>query len=232
MRKLLLIVAAVFVAAGAATAGARPAEQRRSAKAVAKAIEQHYHDARTLKAVFLETYRGGGDDLRVESGVVYFRRPGLMRWDYQSPQKKLFLTDGHQAWFYIPANHTASKTSMRKSADWRTPFALLTGKAKLSEICSKVSIVPNEGGPGAPPADHSVLDCQPKDRAGFLDARIEVDHEARVVSVLVKQPGDVSTEVRFGAWQENIPLAKSLFVFEPPKGVSVVDESAIAGTEH
>lgn len=198
---------------------------------MAKAIEEHYHNAKTLKALFLETYRGGGDDLRVESGVVYFRRPGLMRWDYQSPQKKLFLTDGHHAWFYIPANHTASKTSMRKSADWRTPFALLTGKAKLGEICSKVSIVPSQGGPGAPPPGHTVLDCQPKDRAGFLDAQIEVDRLARVVSVLVKQPGDVSTEVRFGAWQENIPLPKSLFVFNPPKGVSVVDESAIAGTE-
>jgi outer membrane lipoprotein carrier protein len=231
MRKLVLIVVAVLAAGGVATAGARAAE-RRSAKAVAKAIEEHYHDAKTLKAVFLETYRGGGDDLRVESGVVYFRRPGLMRWDYQSPQKKLFLTDGHHAWFYIPANHTASKTSMRQSADWRTPFALLTGKAKLGEICGKVSIVPNEGGPGAPPAGHTVLDCQPKDRAGFLDAQIEVDQLARVVSVLVKQPGDVSTEVRFGAWQENIALPKSLFVFEPPKGVSVVDESAIAGTEH
>jgi outer membrane lipoprotein carrier protein len=226
-----MIVVAVLAAAGAAAAGNRPAE-RQSAKAVSKAIEQHYRDARTLKAIFLETYRAGGGDIRVESGTVYFQRPGRMRWDYESPQKKLFLTDGHQAWFYIPANHTASRTSMRKSADWRTPFALLTGKAKLGEICSKVSIVPNEGGPGAPPAGHTVLDCQPKDRAGFLDAQIEVDRAARVVSVVVKQPGDISTEVRFGNWQENIALPKSLFVFEPPKGVSVVDESAIAGTEH
>ncbi|MDE3137952.1 MAG: outer membrane lipoprotein carrier protein LolA [Acidobacteriota bacterium] len=224
-----MVLVAALAAAGAAAAGNRPAE-RRSAKAVSKAIEQHYHDARTLKAIFLETYRAGGGDIRLESGTVYFQRPGRMRWDYESPQKKLFLTDGHQAWFYIPANHTASRTSMRKSADWRTPFALLTGKAKLGEICSKVSIVPNEGGPGAPPAGHTVLDCQPKDRAGFLDAQIEVDREARVVSVVVKQPGDISTEVRFGNWQENIALPKSLFVFEPPKGVSVVDESAIAGS--
>jgi outer membrane lipoprotein carrier protein len=231
MRKLVLMVVTALAAAGAARAGARPAE-RRSAKAVSKAIEQHYHDARTLKAVFLETYRAGGGDVRVESGTVYFQRPGRMRWDYESPQEKLFLTDGHQAWFYIPANHSASRTPMRESADWRTPFALLTGKAKLGEICGKVSIVPNQGGPGAPPAGHTVLDCRPKDRAGFLDAQIEVDRESRVVSVLVKQAGDVSTEVRFGSWQENISLPKSLFVFVPPKGVSVVDEGAPAGSDH
>jgi outer membrane lipoprotein carrier protein len=230
MRKQLLIgVATLVAAAGAAAAGARPGEQR-SAKAVAKAIEQRYHDAKTLKAVFLETYRAGGDDLRVESGTVYFQRPGRMRWNYESPQVKLFLTDGHHAWFYIPANHAASRTAMRESADWRTPFALLTGKAKLGEICGKLSIVPNQGGPGAPPAGHTVLDCQPKDKAGFLDAQIEVDREARIVSVLVKQPGDISTEVRFGNWQENILLPKSLFVFVPPKGVSVVDQDALAGS--
>jgi len=229
MRKLLLILAGGLALAGAATAGGRPAEHQ-SAKAGARAIEARYHNARTLRALFLETYRAGDEDIRVESGTVYFRRPGLMRWDYESPQKKLFLTDGHQAWFYIPANHTASRTSMRKSADWRTPFALLTGKAKLGEICRQVSIVPSPGGPSAPPPGHTVLDCQPKDKAGFLDAEIEVDRTARVVRVLVMQPGDVSTEVRFGSWQENIPVSKSLFEFQPPPGVTVVDEAAIAGS--
>lgn len=229
MRKLAPILA-IALAAGAATAGARAA-QHRSAKAVAKALEARYHNAKSLKALFLETYRAGGGEIRVESGVVYFRRPGLMRWDYQSPQKKLFITDGHDAWFYIPSNHTASRAKMRKSADWRTPFALLTGKAKLSEICSKVTIVPNQGGPSAPPPGDTVLDCQPKDRAGFLDAQIEVDRTSRVVRVLVEQPGDVATEVRFGNWQENIPLAKSLFEFKPPPGVTVVDQQAIAGSD-
>lgn len=231
MRKLLLILAATLLAAGTATAHRRPAEHR-SAKQIAKAIEERYHNAKTLRAVFLETYRSGQGGIRVESGIVFFRRPGRMRWEYQSPQKKLFLTDGHNAWFYIPANHTVSRTPMRKSADWRTPFALLTGKAKLGEICGKVSIVRNPSGPSAPPPGDTVLDCRPKHKEGFLDARIEVDRTARVVRVLVKQPGDVSTEVRFGNWQENIPLPKSIFEFKPPKGVTVVNESAIARYSH
>jgi outer membrane lipoprotein carrier protein len=221
----------------AATPSAKPpqpvavrAARQEDAGAVERAIEAHYRHATTLQAVFLETYRAGNSDLRVESGTVYFRRPGQMRWDYQSPQKKLFLVDGHTAWFYIPAAHTASRAPVRQSDDWRTPFSLLTGKARLGELCKQVSIVPNQGGPSAPPPDHVVLDCEPKHKGAFLDAQIEVDGEDRIVSVVVNQPGDVSTEVRFGNWQENIPLAESLFRFEPPPGVSIVNERSMAGS--
>lgn len=228
MRRFAFPFALALVATVAVAAAARSAA-RDEAKAVTKAIESHYHDAKTLQAIFLETYRAGNEDVRVESGTVYFRRPGLMRWDYESPQKKLFLIDGHYAWFYIPANHVASRTSVRHSADWRTPFALLTGRAKLKEICSRVSIVPNPGGPGAPPPSYTVLDCQPKKGEGFLDAQIEVDRLARIVGVVVKQPGEVETEVRFAQWKENIPLPKSLFRFQPPRGVAVIDERAVAG---
>jgi len=230
MGKLLLMAALALASLPVAGGGGSGAE-RASAKAIAKAIEKHYEKVKTLRAVFLETYRAGEGDLRVESGTVYFQRPGRMRWDYESPEKKLFLTDGHHAWFYIPANHTASRAPMRESADWRTPFALLTGRARLGEICRKVSIVPNQGGPGAPPAGNTVLDCEPKTGESFVDAQIEVDREARVVRVLVKQAGEIATEVRFGDWRENVALPKSLFTFVPPKDVSVVDENGIAGAK-
>lgn len=229
MRKPLLILAVAIFAAGSVTAWAGMSGSKK-AKAVAKAIEHHYNHAKTLRALFLETYRAGQGDIRVESGTVYFRRPGLMRWNYDSPQKKLFLVDGHHAWFYIPADHAASRTSVRKSADWRTPFALLTGRAKLGDLCSRVSIVPNQGGPGSPPPGHTVLNCRPKKKAGFLDAHIEVDHRFRIVSVLVLQPGDVQTEVRFAHWKENIPIPKSMFRFQPPPGVSIVKAGEIAGS--
>ncbi len=214
-----------------APAFARPRQHssRSDAKRISRAIAAHYRRAKTLEAVFLQTYRAGENDLRVESGRVYFRSPGLMRWDYEAPAKKLFLTDGHYAWFYVPANHTASRTPMRKSADWRTPFALLTGKADLGKLCSTLSIVPNPGWPGAPPPGHVVVDCRPKKHEDFVGAQIEVDRASRIVRVTVEQAGGITTEVRFGNWKENIPLRKSLFRFSPPPGVAIVDQEALAG---
>jgi outer membrane lipoprotein carrier protein len=215
-------------AAAAPTRGAAAGD--RAAWAVAREVEAHYRHAGTLEALFLETYSAGEADIRVESGTVYFRRPGLMRWNYESPERKLFLVDGHHVWFYIPADHAASRTSVRQSADWRTPFSLLTGKAHFKDLCQAMTLVPSQGGPGSPPAGHVVLDCEPKDRHAFLDARIEVDSARRLVRVVVKQPGEIATEVRFAHWQENLPLKKSLFQFQPPPGVTIVDQQAIAGS--
>lgn len=231
MRAICLFLLVSLTAVGGRTAelSAAPGGEGAGAQRVAQAIEAHYRHAVTLRAVFLETYSAGGNELQVESGTVFFRRPGLMRWDYTSPQKKLFLVDGHSVWFYIPADHTVSRASARKSADWRTPFALLTGKARLRDLCKGISLVPNQGGPSSPPSGDVVLDCTPKHKEAFLNAQIEVDRQDRIVSVLVKQPGDVSVEVRFGNWEENIPLSKSLFRFQPPPGVTVVKQQALAG---
>ena len=80
-----------------------------SAKAIARLLEEHYHHAQTLRAVFLERYSEGPREARIESGTVYFRRPGRMRWEYESPEKKLFVADGKTVWFYVPADHTVTR---------------------------------------------------------------------------------------------------------------------------
>ena len=105
-----------------------PNAQTTTAHDVAHALEAHYRRTKNMSAIFLETYKSGGAGIRAESGKVYFSRPGRMRWDYDSPEKKLFLVDGKNVWYYVPADHTASRTSVKQSSDWRTPLALLAGK--------------------------------------------------------------------------------------------------------
>ncbi len=69
--------------------------------ALAAKVNQHYDHMRTLEAKFTETYTGVGIS-RTESGTLVMKKPGRMRWDYDQPRRKLFLTDGHTAWFYVP----------------------------------------------------------------------------------------------------------------------------------
>src|SRR5579864_8317014 len=112
-----------------------------SATKVVRTLESRYQHARTLKAIFFERYSDGSGGETSESGTVYFARPGRMRWDYESPEKKLFLVDGQNVWFYVPAAHTASRAKLKESSDWRTPLALLTGKADLDKLCSQIDLV-------------------------------------------------------------------------------------------
>jgi outer membrane lipoprotein carrier protein len=214
-----------------------------SAKQLTRLLEEHYRHLKTLRAVFLERYNEGPKQLRVESGTAYFRRPGQMRWEYESPEKKLFLTDGKIVWFYVPYDHTVTKAPTKESTDWRTPLALLTGKADLSRLCRVVDLVDQRG---LPPG-HSVLRCLPKgeqkatpeaqDRASnatpdletgeeFTEVLLEVDSSSgELARIEIRQPGGVDLEYRFGNWQTDIPLPEDLFHFQVPPGVAIVDEA-------
>src|SRR3984957_2603252 len=212
-------------------------------KAAVRALESRYSHARTLKAAFLERYSDGKGAAQSESGTVYFSRPGRMRWDYESPEQKLFLVDGTNVWFYVPADRTASRAKMRESSDWRTPIALLVGKADLSRLCRSIDIVTSVLSSGGTPETHplregdTVLRCTPRNSSGdstdaadsLHEVLLETDPQARLVRVVLREAGKIETEFRFGDWEENTPIPEAQFHFQPPPGVSIVDEASIAG---
>ncbi len=207
----------------------------------ARALEERYHDAKTLEAIFLERYSDSQQGLQAESGKVYFSRPGRMRWEYESPEQKLFISDGKTVWFYIPSDHTVTRAPIKESTDWRTPLALLTGKAKLSQLCETLDLsvqVPGRQG-------DVVLSCRPKGEKPrikssaddnlessiapleqqFDQVLLEVNPDTGELAVIrVLQPGGIELEYRFGNWKENLPLAESLFHFQAPPGVAIVEQ--------
>ena len=219
---------AVCAVAGASQSGLQPASD--SAKSLARLLQEHYRQPRTLQAVFLERYSEGQKQARIESGTVYFRRPGQMRWEYDSPEKKLFLVDGKTTWFYVPYDHTVTKAPVKESSDWRTPLALLTGKADLSRVCSRIEVVSQSG----VPSGNAVLRCLPKEARGASDASaytevfLELDSTTgELVRIEIHLPGAIQLEYRFGKWQTDVPLASDLFRFQVPAGVAIVDGSTL-----
>ena len=210
----------------------------RQAGILASRVEARYRAAKTLQAIFLERYTEGGRVVRSEAGIAYFRRPGKMRWEYQSPENNLFLVDGKTAWFYVPADHTVTRVPAKKSGDFRTPIALLAGEMKVSRVCARVEI--STVVPAQNPAN-AVLYCllrgenstmangdskgaslQEADSndAAFFEV---VRDTGELVRILVRESGGVEVEFRFSRWQLDPPLDDSLFRFEVPKGVAIVN---------
>jgi outer membrane lipoprotein carrier protein len=214
----------------------------KDARQIARAMEAHYHRAATLKAHFFEKYSDGNGGVSAESGTVYFSKPGRMRWEYESPEEKLFIVDGANVWFYVPADRTASRAKMGASSDWRTPLAFLTGKSDFDKLCRGMEVVgvdePGKSGKEHPStAGNSLLRCSPRVSADDADQKIsdvllEADPDNRLVRVVIRQPGKLETEFRFGGWEENLPIAETKFHFVPPPGVAIVDESTLAGSLH
>jgi outer membrane lipoprotein-sorting protein len=210
-------------------------------------MEHRYRSAKTLQATFLERYTENGRTVRVESGVAYFRRPGKMRWEYAAPENNLFLIDGKMAWFYVPADHTVTRVPAKQSTDWRTPLALLAGETKVSRVCARVEPAPDE-----PPekTGDAVFTCTvrgaAKDRAEITkkgeradpaSARVEpqqseqedtvlleiAPESGELVRIVVRNKGGVGIEFHFAHWRDGPPIAESLFHFQPPPGVAIVN---------
>jgi outer membrane lipoprotein carrier protein len=195
-------------------------------------FERRYRSARTLEALFVERYIESGKEVRSEAGTAYFGRPGRMRWEYASPERNLYVVDGKWSWFYVPSDHTVTRTRARASADWRTPLALLAGEMKLSRICARV-----EGAKGKEPveAGGAVLSCRLRrsDPARATlgnpaeadpDVLFEVNRETGELSrILIADPGGIRVEFRFANWRFDPRLDGALFRFAPPRGVAIVD---------
>lgn len=233
--KAPLAVVALLASVLATARTSQPSSQQPSdpAKSLARLLQEHYRQPRTLQAVFLERYSEGQHQARVESGNVYFRRPGQMRWEYDSPEKKLFLVDGKTTWFYVPFDHTVTKAPVKESSDWRTPLALLTGKADLSRLCRQIDLESESGVPDG----HAVLRCLPKEPKSasneddFTEVRLELDSiTGELARINIRQPGGVELEYRFGNWRTDIPLAADLFHFQVPTGVAIVDGASLPGS--
>jgi outer membrane lipoprotein carrier protein len=213
-------------------------------KAFLERFESRYRAARTLQATFLERYTENGRVVRVESGIAYFRRPGKMRWEYQAPEKNLFLVDGKNAWFYVPADHTATRVPAKSSTDWRTPLALLAGETKVSRVCAQVRAAPDERieaagdimvrcelrSAGTGSQDSHASGEPPSARETHESVYLEiVKKTGELAGVTVRDPGGVGIEFRFTNWQADPLVADSLFHFHAPSGVAIVNGELPSG---
>jgi outer membrane lipoprotein carrier protein len=192
---------------------------------IAASVDEHYNHLRSLQAEFTEVYRGSGME-RTETGTVWLakgglKKPGKMRWEYRSPREKLFVSDGKDAWFYVPGDRQARKTEARKLDDIRSPLAFLLGKRKLEKELQGLSLAPDIV-PLA--AGDVVLRGVPQAFADRVsEILLEVTPEHRIVRIVMDEVDGSVTEYRFSDQRENEAIPDGRFEFNPPPGTETVE---------
>jgi outer membrane lipoprotein carrier protein len=192
---------------------------------VARAVDEHYNRLTSLKGSFTEIYKGPGA-LRSESGSLWLKKPGRMRWEYHEPREKLFLTDSENAYFYVPGEPQARKASLRKIDDIRSPLRYLLGKTKLAKELDGLSFAPDV----APlQTGGTVLRGVPKGMTDRIsEVLLEISPAHQITRIVMQGVDGTTTDFRFSDMQENIPLQDSLFRFSPPPGVRIVQDDQVA----
>jgi outer membrane lipoprotein carrier protein len=158
---------------------------------------------------------------RTESGTLWLKKPGKMRWEYRSPRDKLFLSDGKDAWFYVPGERQVRRTAVKKLEDLRSPLAFLLGKTKLEKELQALSLAPDIT-PLAP--GDVVLRGVPKSLVDRVSqVLLEITPEHWISRILIEEVDGSVTEYRFNNQRENVAVPDQQFRFALPDGVEVID---------
>ena len=184
-----------------------------------QAVDARYNRLHTLQVEFDEVYRGAGIE-RTESGTLWLKKPGKMRWEYRSPRQKLFLSDGKDAWFYLPGDRQVRKTPVKSLDDLRSPLGFLLGKTKLEKELQGLSFAPDV----APlQSGDVVLRGVPKalgDRVNQV--LLEITPKREISRIVIEQADGAVTEFRFTGQVEDAALSDERFRFSAPAGVEVI----------
>jgi len=166
--------------------------------AVAQQVDEHYNQLQSFQADFTEIYQGAGIQ-REELGTLWLKKPGKMRWEYRSPEEKLFLADGKTTWLYIPAEKQARKSPLKVLSfapdlkAWKPEDVMLRGvPVGLEDRVEQVVL--------------------------------EITPEHRIARILIHAVDDSVTEYRFSNQKENVAVTDKQFRFTAPAGTEVIED--------
>jgi outer membrane lipoprotein carrier protein len=211
---LLPLILFLFLPPAEPTAQARPA-----ATETARALQQKYDRVADFTADFTHTYAGGVlKKTSVERGTVQIKKPGRMRWDYSSPEKKLFVADGREVYSYIPADKQVVISSIPQTDNATAAVLFLAGKGNLT----RDFVVTYDSQPETP--DSWALRLDPRQKQADYDWLVlVVDRQTLQIRSLTAAAKDGGRSTfAFTNYRENAGVPDKAFEFKIPKGVDVI----------
>ncbi len=212
------VIAAAWLVVGTPCHAQTP---ERSAQDLLQALQQRYELVLAFSADFTQTYEGGMLRTRLEErGIVLVKRPGRMRWDYQEPERKLFVSDGKLLYSYLQEDRQGSITRLPDESQATTPMLFLAGAGDfVTDFTAAYDTVRDQ------PPDSYVLRLTPtRTERDFEFLTLVLDAGTLAIRRLISRDlqGGIMTFV-FSNLQEDLDLPDTLFTLEFPPGTNVDD---------
>jgi outer membrane lipoprotein carrier protein len=189
-------------------------------QSVLSELQSRYEKTNDLEANFLQEYVGKvmKRPQRGE-GKVYFKKKGMMRWDYKVPNQKL-ISNGITLWYYQPEENQVFVSDIAKVVKEKTPLAFLAGEGELSRDFTLLNV--NE--PVTQKGGNFILELVPKEPyAALAKLVLSVDKKTYylVQADIFDELGNV-TRTRFIDIKTNVDLPNSFFQFSIPPGAEIL----------
>jgi outer membrane lipoprotein carrier protein len=218
----MLIVLLAIGMTNARSAALRGAEM--TAQELAQALQRKIDGAKDFSTEFVHAYQGGVLKKQItERGRLLIKKPGKIRWDYEAPERKQFVSDGVKFYSYVPQDKQVIVSSIGSADASGTPGLFLAGKGSLTRDFT-ASIIDL---PSGLPVGSQALKLVPKSRQRDYDWLIlAVDPATLTLRGLVTSDAQGGTSTfTFIGFKENVGVPDSEFVFKIPRGVDVITDS-------
>jgi outer membrane lipoprotein carrier protein len=197
--------------------------QSASAESVARDLQKKYDRITDFSADFVHSYRGGIlKQQATEQGHLLVKKPGKMRWEYTSPEKKTFVSDGHKLYSYIPQDKQVVVSTVPADDEAPSPALFLTGKGNITRDFNVFFDKVPEA-----PAGSIVLRLTPKKHEPEYNSLTLVVKPSTLdlFMLITVDPQGGRSVFTFTNLKENVGLADNQFVFKIPRGVDVVTDA-------
>lgn len=189
-------------------------------KGIVPLVEKYYEKMNTLQGRFVQSsYAVGLNQREVSKGKVSFKKPGLMDYRYEEPEKskQRFVADGKYFWFYQPQNSLVTIDNFEQAFSSDLPISFLFGIGKLSDRFRLASACHTNAG--------VALKLVPRAQKTNLDefALLVANDTNALRGARMVDAGGNETSIVFFDVQYNVAVDEVNFRFTVPSGVDVID---------
>src|SRR5271170_3200270 len=186
-----------------------------TAQSLAAQVDRHYNSLHSLRVNFVQEYAGLGQQRR-ESGILLLKKPGRMKWTYSQPPGKLFVLDGHDAYFYSPGQTEVQRVPAKQLDDLRSPLRFLLGHTELAKELTSLTLTPQ--------GENYDLSGVPKNmEQRVASLRFTVSSDGRILGIRVEEVDGSVSAFTFTQEVPNPSAGDADFVFHAPAGTEIVD---------
>jgi outer membrane lipoprotein carrier protein len=179
-------------------------------------IRKFLQGLETLQVNFRQTlHNEQGEKLETSNGVLYLQRPGKFHWSYEDPYKQQIITDGETLWIYDEDLEQVTIRDISGSMK-QTPASIIVGDENVEDYFVMIDMGEIEG--------FDWVEFTPRDvEAQYSSIRFGFDQDNLGMMVIYDNLGQV-TRIDFSDHLRNKQLDTTLFSFEPPADVDVIDD--------
>lgn len=178
-------------------------------------------DIESLSAEVLQLIVESDGGVLEESDIqMYLKRPGRFYWETLEPFPELVVTDGDTLWNYQPDLEQVVIEDW-DSSESELAAQLLSGQTEQLKQEYRITQADSEN------TEFAEFQLQPL-AADSVYAEIRISfQQGELESIHLSNKNGQQTVWRFSEVERNLEFEDSLFQFEPPTGIEVVDNSGL-----